>query len=260
MIRRRVLPLLLQALKRSRFAKRVWNGLDAARRRRDGSLATAFSHNNLLGSVVAPRAEGSLESFRMQQAADKGFADAVWPHVQQAFEAMAYSPTKVLDVGCGRGLLVSALADRFPETQVFGSDLNPRNIAALQRSTDRATFFVGDIFDVPYEHGPYDAIVCTEVLEHLIHPEVALRKLVENLKPEGLLFVSVPDGRWDSYFGHINFWSTESWSTFMQKELADIHASISIGPTFGSKRQWQAATVQLVGDRASWKWPSMWHD
>lgn len=68
----------------------------------------------------------------------------------------------------------------------------------------------------------------TEVLEHLVHPEAALRKLA---KVGRTLLLTVPDGRrdtteamqfnpeWGSYRGHVNFWSPESWAVWLKREL-----------------------------------------
>jgi hypothetical protein len=55
------------------------------------------------------------------------------------------------------------------------------------------------------------------VLEHLLYPGKALLNLVSAIKPGGGLLITVPDGRKDTYSGHINFWSPESWQIFIQE-------------------------------------------
>ncbi|MCK4934746.1 MAG: methyltransferase domain-containing protein [Simkaniaceae bacterium] len=62
-----------------------------------------------------------------------------------------------------------------------------------------------------------DVIFCTEVLEHLQHPESAITHLLTLKKDAGVLILTVPNGRIDSSAQHINFWSPESWKIFLQK-------------------------------------------
>ncbi|WP_336810480.1 class I SAM-dependent methyltransferase [Bosea sp. MMO-172] len=54
--------------------------------------------------------------------------------------------------------------------------------------------YVCDITSIPVQEGEFDAVVCTEVLEHVPDPVGALRELVRVLKPGGLLVVSAPLG------------------------------------------------------------------
>jgi 2-polyprenyl-3-methyl-5-hydroxy-6-metoxy-1,4-benzoquinol methylase len=64
----------------------------------------------------------------------------------------------------------------------------------------------------------YDVIFCTEVLEHLEKPHVALANLVAALNPGGILVLTVPDGRQDTINEHLNFWSPEGWRAFLIRE------------------------------------------
>jgi hypothetical protein len=42
------------------------------------------------------------------------------------------------------------------------------------------------------------------------------------LANEGVLVVTVPDGRNDTFLGHINFWSPESWKIFIEAQCKDF--------------------------------------
>ena len=89
--------------------------------------------------------------------------------------------------------------------------------------------------DLPFQavEDTFDVIFCTEVLEHLVDPAAALRKLLRCLKPSGVLILTVPDGRIDqhpagairsdgsAYWGHINFWSPESWTLFINASIEE---------------------------------------
>ncbi|MEG2336387.1 MAG: hypothetical protein RSC04_01440, partial [Bacteroidales bacterium] len=46
----------------------------------------------------------------------------------------------------------------------------------------------------------------------------------------GTLVISVPDGRKDTYSGHIQFWSPESWAVFIEDNMANYpQAKIECG-------------------------------
>ena len=60
-------------------------------------------------------------------------------------------------------------------------------------------------------------IFCIEVLEHLLHPDIALRNIVNMLSGSGVALITVPNGRIDTFDGHINFWSPESWEVFLKQ-------------------------------------------
>jgi len=46
------------------------------------------------------------------------------------------------------------------------------------------------------------------------------------LRPKGSLLITVPNGRLDTFDGHINFWSPESWEVFIKKNTAGNEVEI----------------------------------
>lgn len=51
---------------------------------------------------------------------------------------------------------------------------------------------VSDIWDLPVEGGTYDAVLCTEVLEHVPYPRETIKELARVLKPGGTLILTAP--------------------------------------------------------------------
>ena len=49
-----------------------------------------------------------------------------------------------------------------------------------------------DLVAIPVDDGRFDAVVCTQVLEHVAEPAAVLRELCRVLAPGGLLFLTVP--------------------------------------------------------------------
>ena len=90
--------------------------------------------------------------------------------------------TRVLDAGCGEGILVDEFASALA---IEGVDAN--------YSSSRVRS--GSVLALPYPDSTFDRALCLDVLEHLTYEQqpVALAELWRVLTPGGLLLVSVPN-------------------------------------------------------------------
>jgi SAM-dependent methyltransferase len=113
-----------------------------------------------------------------------------------AFPAGDRAPT-VLDVGCGNGELLAALATRYPASQLVGTELSrARAHTAAGRLGTRATV-IQSHSALPFADGSFALIFLTEVLEHLKEPLALLRALRQLLAPDGRLVLTAPNS--DAY-------------------------------------------------------------
>lgn len=100
---------------------------------------------------------------------------------------------KVLDVGCGGGILAESMAHRGAE--VIGIDLGetPLSVATLHALE---TGIEMDYRNIPVEElamempGQFDVVTCMEMLEHVPDPESIIRACATLVKPEGHVFFS----------------------------------------------------------------------
>lgn len=101
----------------------------------------------------------------------------------------------VLDIGCGNGIISRALAEN--GFRVTAIDNSEKTIAAAitNNSHPNLTYKVIADTDLQPDLGAYDAVICSEVLEHLHHPENLLLTINSLLKDKGILVVTVPNGR-----------------------------------------------------------------
>lgn len=112
---------------------------------------------------------------------------------RHADQAGIASGARVLDVGCQAGRLAIPLAqDGFRVTGVDRSGFALRRAAQNARTAGAAVTWVrGDILQtLPRQPGPYDIIVCAEVLYLCQNYREILRALAGVLRPGGLAFVS----------------------------------------------------------------------
>jgi SAM-dependent methyltransferase len=130
----------------------------------------------------------------------------------------------IADIGTGTGYLLRVIAHSARPASLAGFDTFDEMLGLARRLCPQARIDQRSLYAVD---GTFDLVLCTETLEHLIDPAKALDTLYRHVVPGGALLLTVPDGRHDTlecgelredgsaYWGHIHFWSPESWRLFL---------------------------------------------
>jgi SAM-dependent methyltransferase len=99
----------------------------------------------------------------------------------------------VLDIGCGDGSAAASAAPLLPGHRIIGIDWSQD---ALRRAGTRLPYVIrGELTEggLPLRADCADAVVFSEVIEHLVDPDSALDEIRRVLKPGGHLFLSTPN-------------------------------------------------------------------
>lgn len=107
---------------------------------------------------------------------------------------------RILDVGCGDGVLALELAGR--GAQVTGVDASPRMIAIARKRARRdgrdVDFKIAKAEALPFASGTFDVVVAITVLCFIEDTAAALREMIRVLKPGGRLVIGEL-GRYSSW-------------------------------------------------------------
>ena len=112
-----------------------------------------------------------------------------------------------LEIGCGTGFVLSAVAQQFPAAQLAGSEYLAEGLVYARLRVPNAELSQMDARHIPYQ-SHWDAIGAFDVLEHIAEDELVLREIAKALKPGGVVFITVPQHRWlwsvvDEYACHV---------------------------------------------------------
>lgn len=110
---------------------------------------------------------------------------------------------RVLDLGCGRGRHLHSLYWHAKALDVVGLDLDFEDLSAAidgffelppppATPPRSAVFATGDAARLPFADESFDAVICSEVLEHVESVAPVLAEIDRILKPGGIFALSVP--------------------------------------------------------------------
>lgn len=144
---------------------------------------------------------------------------------------------RILDLGAGNGKLCSELCQKGYD--VVGVEYDKQGVEIAQKSYPNIPFYNYGVQDDPVsllaQEAPFDAVVSTEVIEHLFLPHLLPIYASTMIRNDGYLIVTTPYhgylknlaiailGKWDNHHttlwpgGHIKFWSRATLSKLLSE-------------------------------------------
>lgn len=131
-------------------------------------------------------------------------------------------PRSIVDLGCGNGALCEEIHARMPSAEVAGVDLSAAQIAANQQRLPWGRWLVADLGgeSAPALGASFDAVVTSEVIEHVDDPAAFLRSARTLAKRGAMLVLSTQSGKvqeTERRVGHLQHFSVEA----MRQLLSD---------------------------------------
>lgn len=97
----------------------------------------------------------------------------------------------VLDVGCGTGALLAALAERIHASRLVGVDLSPAMLArAREKLGRRAALVAAEAGRLPLADGRFDLVVSSSALHYWPDPVTGLAEMTRVLRPGGRVAIT----------------------------------------------------------------------
>jgi SAM-dependent methyltransferase len=123
-------------------------------------------------------------------------------------------PRTIVDLGCGNGALCEEIHARLPEAEIAGVDLSAPQVEANAKRLSWGTWMVADLGqrEPPALGRTFDAVVTSEVVEHVDDPAAFLRNARTLAKRGAMLVLSTQSGKvqeTERRVGHLRHFSAD---------------------------------------------------
>lgn len=102
------------------------------------------------------------------------------------------SKESVLDIGAGMGWSLHWIKNNYPNFRKFSAIESSDKCISNLKNVVGADIISNDI-DSDWKSNEFGLVILRHVLEHVMNPLEALKKIAENLAPDGILYIAVPD-------------------------------------------------------------------
>ena len=173
---------------------------------------------------------------------------------------------RILDVGCGLGATSAWLKSIYPGSHTVGLEGNATLLPELARNVDEP--YIVDLNGPWPDVGAVDLVLLLDVLEHLLHPEEVLSRVLATMTEEGTVIISLPNvahlsvslpllllGRFD--YGdagildrtHLHFFYLGSALDLVRRAGLDVEKGLMSGLSGPRTRLIDRLTLGLIRDR-----------
>ena len=98
-----------------------------------------------------------------------------------------------MDIGCHLGIFTTEFGRHIGAEKIYGIDVDTR---AMKKAKSRGVMVKKVDLDkkkLPFRKGSFDAILCNQVIEHLLNPDNLLEEIHRVIKDDGYAIISTPN-------------------------------------------------------------------
>jgi SAM-dependent methyltransferase len=110
-------------------------------------------------------------------------------HEAQVLARWVPQDGSIIEVGCGNGAFLSTLHEVRPDIDLTGVDIEDVGIANLPE----LTFHHGQLEEVELATASFDAVYCSNLIEHVADPSAFMARCRAILRPAGVIVGVTPD-------------------------------------------------------------------
>lgn len=157
------------------------------------------------------------------------------------------TPTmRVLDLGCGTGIISQAIAQSLTSGSIVGIDRSAAMIEAAEsrlqaQKAPNLTFQVGNSESLDLPAASFDFVYARLLFQHLSNPQLTLTEILRVLKPGGILCVVDVDNEWSMFYPAV-----EAITTF-REQVTKMHQQQGGDPQVGRKLGGYLTTAGFAG-------------
>ncbi len=174
-------------------------------------LSDSFSYNSQSNVDLFYSCEALLSAYISPQRIS--FYSAI---IDEAAKHVNFSSIHTIaDVSAGTGHLLKLFREKYGAKQYFGFEYSSKALEVCRKTCPGITFAQADLYKGVDQ--TFDLLLCVDTLEHLEYPEKAISNMLNMTNANGYILIAVPNGRYDTFEGHIHYWSPESLILFLKQ-------------------------------------------
>ena len=151
----------------------------------------------------------------------------IWRRLLVRYGTLEKNPV-VLDCGSGPGRLLGLMQEWFPQTTLYGLDIDYTVISEARQATRGTNYLVASAETLPFPENAVDILVTLHMVEHLPEPEHFFREANRVLRPGGILALATPNpqsigarimkDKWSGWCPeHVSLKPPETWERLLTK-------------------------------------------
>lgn len=115
-------------------------------------------------------------------------------HFLYAMKTLRDIKGSILDVGCGMGQIANEIKKSNPDLKVFACDKDESVLSFAKKNygVNKIVFSNCDAHKLHFSDKKFDAVIMTDVLEHLENPQESIKEIRKVLKKNGVFHLVVP--------------------------------------------------------------------